>query len=217
MCGRFTLAADAATIINHFKISGTYDHTPRYNIAPGQQVSVIARCRSTIPMRWGLVPHWSRDPKAGYKMINARAETIEQRPAFRDAFKNRRCLIPADGFYEWTAREGKKLPLRIVLPGRPVFALAGIWDWWTAPDGDHLLTFCIVTTEANDFMKKIHGRMPVILTDEQQYSLWLQSGRPVNELLCPYSGIMEIYPVDPLVNSPRVDVPECIERSNTYW
>lgn len=212
MCGRFTLATEAAKIKAHFQLPEPFEHTPRYNIAPGQQVSVIAHGRTVSPMRWGLVPHWSRDPKVGYKMINARAETIKQRPAYRDSFKSRRCLVPADGFYEWTTRDGKKQPLRIVLPERQVFALAGIWDRWVTPEGTEMFTFSIVTTEANAFLQNIHDRMPVIFTEEQQYSKWLQPQFPAMEILRPYNGAMETYRVSPLVNSPRVDTPECIEK-----
>jgi putative SOS response-associated peptidase YedK len=215
MCGRFTLSVDFETIkmaFNIFNITGRFDHVPRYNIAPTQMIPVIAGNnpgREISIMRWGLIPFWAKDPKIGHSMFNARAETIDQKPAFRDSFRSRRCLVPADGFFEWKRTAKLKLPMRFVLPDRSVFAFAGIWDRWEDPAGKEVLSCSIITTAANSFMAGIHERMPAILKPED-YSGWLEAGH--KELLQPYPGEMDVYEVPPLVNSPRNDIPECIEK-----
>lgn len=214
MCGRFTLAVEKETIASHFKLNtDSFSHAPRYNIAPGQLVPVIGTGpggRNITLMRWGLIPHWAKDPGTGSKMINARAETIDQKPSFRDSFRHRRCIIPADGFYEWKRLTGAKHPMRIILPENPVFAFAGIWDRWVDTGGTAVHTFSILTTGANDFMRDIHHRMPVVLTSEQEYKAWLD--QPDRELLKPYHGHMEVYRVSSKVNSPHNDCRECIEK-----
>lgn len=138
MCGRFTLTVDVRIIEDTFQIStSNFDYVPRYNIAPGQNILILTESsgeRIVSYMKWGLIPHWAKDPKVGYKMINARAETIDQKPAFRVPFHYRRCIIPADGFYEWKESRGGKQPLRITLPAGPVFGFAGIWEYWDSPN-----------------------------------------------------------------------------------
>lgn len=214
MCGRFTLAVEKETIVSSFKLNTSdFSHSPRYNIAPGQLVPVVgtgAGGRGIALMRWGLIPYWAKEPGTGLKMINARVETIEQKPSFRESFRLRRCLIPADGFYEWKKINGAKHPMRITLIGNPVFAFAGIWDRRVGPGGTPEYTFSILTTVANDFMLDIHDRMPVILTNEREYHTWLN--QPDKKLLKPYHGFMEAYRVTSKVNSPQNDCPECINK-----
>jgi len=193
-----------------------YDLQPRYNIAPGQDVPVITSTphgREISPMRWGLIPPWAGDAKIGYRMINARAETVGEKPAFKSAFQRRRCLIPATGFYEWKKESRTKQPMLITLPEEKIFALAGIWEQWSAPDGAAVVHSCsIITTEANRHLADIHNRMPVIFTEEEEFEPWLSLNDPsyLNQLLRPYDGDMSIYPVSTKVNSTREDDPGLI-------
>jgi len=222
MCGRFTLATDLTTLKGVFYLKNNiFDYIPRYNIAPSQNVLAItggADGRQVSRMKWGLIPHWSRETKTSYKMFNARAETINSKPAFREAFHQRRCLIPADGFYEWKNTGGRKQPVRITIPGRPVFAFAGIWDSWLAPSGEKINSCCIITTTASEKVRAIHERMPVVLECEQEHSDWLASngGDALKSLLRPYNGEMVIYPVPLLVNSPGLDEPCLIARLDDH-
>lgn len=220
MCGRFTLTADLEDLRRMFLFAQQADLTykRRYNIAPGQEILVVTEesgQRYLSAMRWGLIPAWARDQRTGYKMINARAETVHQKPSFRQAFRERRCLIPADGFYEWKGVGQEKIPFRIILPDKPVFAFAGLWEEWRSPEGKIITSCCIITTEANAFMADIHHRMPVILAEAGEQASWLTSRGPnagdaLRELLQPYRGPLEAYRVSKAVNSPRVDGPECI-------
>lgn len=201
-----------------FRIRAEYfDLQPRYNIAPGQDIPVVTRNtggREISAMRWGLIPHWAGDEKIGYKMINARAETVNEKPAFKSSFRRRRCLIPASGFYEWK-RDGKvKQPVLITLPGQRLFAFAGIWEHWDAPDGRTVYSCSIITTEAAKKVAHIHNRMPVMLTGEKEYETWLSLDEPpvLRHLMQPYGGELQIYPVSTRVNSPRDDDPGLIER-----
>lgn len=218
MCGRFTLATDLTTLKGVFHLNNNiFDYVPRYNIAPSQLILAItggSGGRQAGSMRWGLIPRWSREAKTSYKMFNARAETIDKKPAFRDSFHQRRCLIPADGFYEWKNTAGRKQPVRITIPGIPVFAFAGIWDSWLAPNGEKINSCSIITTAASEAFRAIHERMPVILNSEKDHTEWLDSGREetLKSLLNPYNGDMEVYPVSLLVNSPGVDEPGLIAR-----
>jgi len=185
---------------------------PRYNVAPTQFVPVIAGevKPSLMLARWGLVPPWSKDLSIGSKMINARAETLSNKKSFRDALLNRRCLVPADGFYEWQ-REGKiKQPYRITLPGKQPFALAGLWERWMPPEGDMLVTFTIITTEASDMVRGLHHRMPVILANRKEQLDWLRMGASEG-VLAPYESELSISPVSTRVNSPQNDDDTCIE------
>ena len=194
------------------------DFSARYNIAPMSQALVVVNEESRIlkSMQWGLVPHWTREATIGNKMINARAETLTLKPSFRKSFERKRCLVPADGFYEWQKVDGSKIkiPMRIVLKSREPFAFAGLWDTWQKPDGSELQSFTIITTEPNELMRTIHNRMPVILheTDEET---WLDQDftdtSKLSELLTPYPTVeMESYEVSPMVNSPWNDSPACI-------
>jgi putative SOS response-associated peptidase YedK len=219
MCGRFTLRTPARDLVEIFELLREPELFPRYNIAPTQNVAVIrqdGKSRELSLMRWGLVPTWSKDPKAGPPLINARAETVATKPSFRTAFKRRRCLIPADGFYEWQKQTDSKtkIPHYIRMAKDRAFAFAGLWETWHGNDGSALDSCTIVTTDANDLMLPLHDRMPVILPEEN-FAQWLD---PKNEnvpeleaLLRPYSPTeMTAFPISTLVNSPRNERPECI-------
>lgn len=222
MCGRFTQTQSGEAIAQAFSLVTPPDPLPRYNIAPTQPVSAIAQSDDVREYRlfqWGLVPSWSKDPSIGSRMINARSETVAEKPSFRAPFKRRRCLILADGFYEWH-RDGKqKQPFYIQVEatqGKPgLFGFAGLWEKWEGGDGSYLETCTILTTEPNEMMATIHHRMPVIIHPED-YDLWLdpslQDGRHVQHLLRPYeSEAMQLYPVSKTVNNPRNETPACIE------
>lgn len=218
MCGRFTLVADPEKVMNRFQLQEIpFDLKPRYNIAPGQPIPVIlddSGRRRIGPLRWGLVPAWASDEKIGYKMINARAETLLEKPAFRRLFERKRCIIPADGFYEWKQMDRGKQPMRITMKNGEPFAFAGLFDTWTRPDGERLHTCTIITTRPNQVVADIHDRMPVILRPEDE-DLWLDREKYdpdlLQSLLVPYdAGQMRAYPVPTLVGSPKNDVPACI-------
>ncbi|MEO0456996.1 MAG: SOS response-associated peptidase [Cyanobacteria bacterium P01_A01_bin.114] len=222
MCGRYTQTQSGKAIAAAFGLSKEPQPQPRYNIAPSQPVSAIAQPGTTREYRifqWGLVPSWSKDPSIGSRMINARAETAAEKPSFRAAFKRRRCLIVADGFYEWQKSGGsvgkQKQPYYIQLEDQSLFGFAGLWEQWESGDGSYLETCTILTTEPNDLMQTIHNRMPVIL-HPQDYDTWLdpdlQTGRSLQPLLRPYeAAAMQAYPVSTMVNSPRNETPACIE------
>jgi len=219
MCGRFTLTATPQTLTEAFAGYAVPDKTPiRYNIAPSQPVAVIT---NTNEKRldffvWGLVPAWAKDPKIGNRLINARAETLGEKPSFKNAYKRRRCLVLADGFYEWQKKPGSKTktPMYIRLASERPFAFAGLWERWQAPDGGEILSCTIITTEPNELLRPIHNRMPVIV-EPADYDLWLNPGtRPEDglHLLRPYpSHNMRVYPVSTHVNNARNDDPTCIE------
>lgn len=218
MCGRFVLISDIDTIQMAFNLTDVPDsHVPRFNIAPSQPIALITNenPQALTFHQWGLIPSWAKDPKIGYKMINARAETAAEKPAFRAAFRRRRCLIPADGFFEWQKREKGKVPMFIHLQDRSVFAFAGLWEVWYSPEGDEIHTATILTTDANDFMAPIHDRMPVILRRED-YETWLAPDEQKSDRLLPLlrpfdSSQMAAYAVSTFVNSPANDTPEVIE------
>jgi len=223
MCGRFTLTADISTLQDSFPFvhmpEGMQgDMQPRYNIAPTQPVAVVPNDgKNQLDFFvWGLIPSWAKDPSIGSRMINARAETLQEKPSFRNAFRRRRCLVLADGFYEWRQDGGRKTPMYIHLVSGKPFAFAGLWESWNAPDASNVLSCTIITTQPNDLMASIHNRMPVILP-ETAYPLWLEAGeqdvRRFVELLKPFpSEQMQAYPVSPLVNSPKNDQPNLIAR-----
>jgi putative SOS response-associated peptidase YedK len=219
MCGRFTLAISPEQLREAFPwLEGQEAPPQRYNIAPSQPVAVIPNEeeRRLDYFVWGLVPSWAKDPKIGNRMINARAETVAEKPSFRAAFRRRRCLIPADGFYEWKAEPGskRKTPYYIQLETGKPFAFAGLWENWFSPDGSQLLSCAIITTWPNDLMAAIHNRMPVILP-EAAYDDWLAPGETSPEVLSPWlapypAEQMRAFPVSTLVNSPANDRPECV-------
>lgn len=216
MCGRYSQTKLMPELQERFKVKRALeDVRPRFNIAPSQDVPVIVDRgeRAFELYRWGLIPVWAKDPKIGYKMINARGETINEKPSFKRPFQKHRCLVVADGFYEWK-REGKsKTPMRIVLKSREPFAFAGICDRWVSPEGKEVHSFSIVTTAANDVLKPIHDRMPVILRAEDE-AIWLDPEAKIDhlmKLIGPYPDQeMEAYAVSSIVNSARNESPDCI-------
>lgn len=215
MCGRYSITITSQQIAEIFDVpQPDFSTEPRYNVAPTQVVPIVVGSaeRRLAQGRWGLVPSWSKDIAIGSKMINARAETLSEKVSFRQALQKRRCLVPADGFYEWQRDGKKKQPFRITLPGDKTFAFAGLWENWVSPDGPVLTTFTIVTTDPNEAVSKLHHRMPAILATEKQQSDWLQAeNSDIAEMLVPYRGELKIYEVSTLVNSALTDVPECIK------
>jgi putative SOS response-associated peptidase YedK len=217
MCGRFTLHHSTEEVIERFSVKEvSFTLTPRYNIAPSQPIAAVTEKspRYLEGFKWGLVPFWAKDPKIGNKMINARAETLLEKPAFKQALMRRRCLIPADGFYEWKAEGKGKVPLHIRLRTSRLFAFAGLWEEWKSPEGELLRTCTIITSEPNDLISQIHNRMAVILKPEHE-SIWLDNSiKDLDELmnlLQPYPDKeMEVYPVSKRVNSPSFEDSECI-------
>lgn len=216
MCGRFTTQADpqalAALFGASFQAEGLH---ASYNVAPLQKVPVVLLedgARVLRAFQWGLVPSWAKEASIGNRLINARGETLPEKPAFRQAFRRRRCLILSDGFFEWKTGPARKTPHFIRVAGREVFAFAGIWERWAPPEGEPLFSCAIVTTAANAFMAPIHARMPVILPAEAE-DLWLDPAAgedALRALLVPYAGEMAAHPVSTLVNSPRNNLPECV-------
>lgn len=221
MCGRFALTADPELIRQFFNLQTMPPvMTARYNIAPTQPVAVIANdAPSELTFfRWGLVPSWSKDISIGTKMINARAETLHEKPSFKAAYKRRRCLIPANGFYEWAKTDDGKTPMYIHLKDHELFAFAGLWETWHSPDGDELRTCTIITAEPNELVKPLHHRMAVIL-DPSDYDLWLSGDelppQALTPLLKPYDADkMSVYEVSTLVNNAANDTPELIKPFN---
>ena len=223
MCGRFTLRTPLARVAEIFELGPVPEwarlQPPRYNVAPSQAVAAVRwnaeKARpELVPLDWGLVPHWADDPAIGNKMINARSETVATKPAFRDALRRRRCLVLADGFYEWQRQGSAKQPYYIRLKDQAPFAFAGLWDRWDKL-GTLIESCTIITTTANDVLRPLHERMPVIL-NRQQCAAWLAEGAletpALQALLQPFPAeYMTAYPVGTVVNSPRHDVPQCIE------
>lgn len=219
MCGRFTLTAKTTDLAALFDLSDIPELTPRYNIAPTQAVAAVrlepeSGRREFTFLTWGLIPFWAKDIKIGSRMINARSETVAEKPAYRAAFKRRRCLVPASGFYEWQKREGYKQPYYVVMKDLAPFAIAGLWEHWEGGDGSVIESCTLLTTTPNELVKPIHNRMPVII-HPQDYDDWL--GRDTDRgllmhLLRPYpADEMLVYPVGTTVNSPANDSPTCIE------
>ncbi|MCG8348455.1 MAG: SOS response-associated peptidase [Chloroflexales bacterium] len=216
MCGRYSLQASGAAVAEQFQLIEVPELTPRYNIAPTQPVAVVrasANGNTLHMLRWGLIPSWSKDSSASARMINARSETAAEKPSFRAAFKQRRCLIPANGFFEWQGKGRQKQPFYFQLDDSQLFAFAGLWEGWKGPDG--LVETCtILTTSANDLLQPIHDRMPVII-DPANYGLWLDSSLhdpdPLQDLFQPYpAAAMRAYPVSTVVNKPANETPQCI-------
>lgn len=219
MCGRYTLRRNLKQLADLFHIGDA--HLPlfdaRYNVAPSQDVRAVRQPdgRELVELKWGLVPSWANDPKIGYGMINARCETVAEKPSFRSAFKRRRCLILADGFYEWKKTGAKtKQPYFVHLKDDQPFAFAGLWEYWER-DGEVIESCTILTTDANALMKPMHDRMPVILPDHV-YDEWLdpdnQATGDLPNLLKPYpTDEMAAHPVSTYVNSPKNQGPECTE------
>ena len=219
MCGRYTLIADLGDLAQRFEFDGTdLSYDPGYNIAPTESVLTVTNFdgREAAHMRWGLIPFWAKDPKIGARMINARAETVAGKPAFRNAMKRRRCLVLADGYYEWQKTPAGKRPYRIILKSGEPFAMAGLWETWKDPQGNVVPSCTIITTAANDFLAPIHNRMPVILPRESE-EMWLESeledAASLTGILAPYpEECMDAYEVSTIVNYARNDGPEVIAR-----
>lgn len=219
MCGRFAQRTDAKGLAKAFKVSEVPDVKPRYNIAPTQDILAVyesADGREMIYYKWGLIPSWAKDASMGARLINARSETVREKPAFREAFKKRRCIIPADGFYEWRRKEGQKQPFFFRMREESPFGFAGLWDRWEGESGQVINSCTILTTEANEALRPVHDRMPVILHPEE-YSLWLEADAreraSLAELLRPYPAEEMVgYPVSTSINSPRNQGAELIEQ-----
>jgi putative SOS response-associated peptidase YedK len=217
MCGRFTLRTPASVLVRQFALGAGLQLPLRYNIAPTQQVPVVRAVeggRQLAMMKWGLIPSWADDPKIGYSLINARSETAATKPSFRAAMKSRRCLIPADGFFEWKKEGKKKLPIYFRRQDDQPFAFAGLWERWSKA-GDPVESCTILTTSANELVQPYHVRMPVILS-QRDYTAWLD---PQTTDAAKLSYLFEpcrvdeltAYPVNPVVNNARHEGADCIE------
>jgi putative SOS response-associated peptidase YedK len=221
MCGRYTLTSPGEVVAEIFELVDVPEVLPRYNLAPTQEAAVVRipapeAPRSLALLRWGLIPAWAKDPAIGNRMINARAESAAEKPAYRDSFRRRRCLVPADGFYEWKRQGKHKQPHLIRRRDRLPFAFAGLWSSWRSPEHPAAVeTFTILTTDPNDLMRGLHDRMPVIL-DRRDFAAWLDPGHrdaaALQALLVPApEEAWEAIPVSTRVNSPAHEAPDCIE------
>jgi putative SOS response-associated peptidase YedK len=220
MCGRYVIRAPVSQLATMFDLMDVPLLTPRYNVAPTQMVPAVrlkpgTKKRELVMLKWGLIPAWAKDAAIGSQMIMARADTVADKPAFRDAFRRRRCLIVADGFYEWQKTNGKKQPYFIGLKDQNPFAFAGLWEQWKNPEDDVVESCALITTDANDIVRPIHDRMPVIL-QPKDYETWLdlenQDTMALQKLLQPYPGeAMMAYPVSPFVNNPRNEASRCVD------
>jgi len=222
MCGRFAQAASPEAIAELFDLplSAVPPYTPRYNLAPTQPALVLRRHPMTHQkeltfLTWGLIPSWAKDPSIGQKLINARAESLTEKPAFRAAFRRRRCIVPADGFYEWKKTGDGKQPYFIARKDGKPMALAGLWERWESPDGSVIESFALITTAPNALVRKIHNRMPAILP-EDAFDLWLDPFADLSVLkellMTPYpADRLKAWPVSTLVNNPAHDDPSLIE------
>jgi putative SOS response-associated peptidase YedK len=223
MCGRFTLTATVDQLIDRFDVEfflEQEEYLPSYNVAPSQSVLAVINNGSHKRMgflRWGLIPSWAKDMSIGYKMINARAETLSEKPSFRNAYKNKRCLIVADSFYEWKRIDSKtKTPMRIKLKSDELFSMAGLWESWKSPEGKTIYSCSVITTQPNELVQDIHDRMPVILKPEDEKN-WLDPSisdtSKLQPLLKPLEpSLMEAYEVSPLVNSPKNNSIQLIQK-----
>lgn len=219
MCGRFTLLVPGEELAQHFDVQETPSLAPRYNIAPTQPVAAVRfnrdrGRRELVHLHWGLIPFWAKDTSMAGRMINARSETVAEKPAFRAAYKYRRCLIPASGFYEWQKQNGHKQPFYIHHAEAQPLALAGLWEHWQGADGSEIESCTILTTRPNDKIRPLHNRMPVIL-DPGDYDVWLHSdGQNMDELqhlLRPApEETLEAYPIGTYVNNPQNEGPRCV-------
>jgi putative SOS response-associated peptidase YedK len=214
MCSRYFLDADGNVIAYTFSVPLNEHVRRRFNIAPTQEAPVIREAagggREMTMLRWGLIPAWAMDVGVGTKMINARGESAAEKPAFREAMAKRRCLVPATGFFEWKATPGRKQPFAITVPGRPLFAFAGLWESWRPRGGASVETFAIITTRANEKIAQVHDRMPVILPRDAE-DAWLEGDvAQAKALVKPYEGPVELRAVSRLVSNVNNEVPECL-------
>jgi putative SOS response-associated peptidase YedK len=222
VCGRFTLSTPPTEIANHLGLDEVSELEARFNVAPGQLIATVSESgednRPVLSLRrWGLVPSWAKDSKIGNRLINARAETVAEKPSFRSALRRRRCLVPADGFYEWAGSKGSKRPYFIGLEARALFAFAGLWERWTDPEGEPLESCTLLTTAAAEQLRALHDRMPVIV-DPADYGLWMNPQVEEPDLVSPVvdrnlGGALDFYPVSQYVNDVRHDDPRCLEAS----
>ena len=221
MCGRFTATFEFSDIRVRWNLDQDLpNYTPRFNVAPetSPNIPVIVRHKGSNEcrlMHWGLIPHWAADPSIGNRMINARAETLTELPSFKSLVTRCRCIIPADGFYEWRKEGRRKVPMWVYLKDRKPFAFAGLWDVWSKPDGKRVESFTIITTEPNELVRPIHNRMPVILQPEDEVT-WLDTSRTsfakAKLVLKPYPDeLMDAHDVSAIVNSAKYEGPECIQ------
>lgn len=220
MCGRFAQFTPLSELMEEFEIDQNLsDAAPSYNISPGQEISVIVidNGKKIVKMKWGLIPSWSKDMIGAYKMINARAETITEKPSFRTSFKKRRCLILADGFYEWRTDGKEKIPVYVRLKNGEPFALAGVYDFWKSPQGKIIGSCAIITTEANDVFRSVHNRMPVSIRKKDR-ELWFDFTQDEQMILpfleAPAADEIEFHEVSRDVNSPAINNPDLIKPSN---
>jgi len=221
MCGRYTLKAPVKSLVDLFHLAEAPELPFRYNIAPTQQVPAVRssghnKSTELVMCRWGLIPSWAKDAKIGNQLINARSETVATKPAFRSAFRKRRCLMPADGFYEWKKEGTKKQPFYIHLKDGGPFAFAALWEEWHDEHGEPIQSCTILTAEANAMLKPLHDRMPVILSPEN-FAKWLDPEIQQPEEIVPHlqpisAKELAMHPVSTLVNSPKNEKPECVER-----
>jgi len=224
MCGRFAIGLPPKSLAEHFKLDAFPDFSQRFNIAPTQDVATVSRgndnADKAVIRKWGLIPGWAKESKIGAKMINARAESITEKPSFKNPFKSKRCLVPASAFYEWQGKGKNRRPWLISLKNCNIITFAGIFDRWINEDDVTIESFSIITTAANELVKPIHDRMPVILNPER-YDAWLDHSTDmatISSFLSPYpADDMERYEVSPLVNNVRNDSPACIEKSRTLF
>lgn len=217
MCGRFAFYSPTEAAAALFGVAGSLDVEPRYNIAPTQYVAAIRNDqqgeRELVMLRWGLVPFWAKDPSIGNRMINARAETVAEKPSYRNAYKHRRCIVLADGFYEWRKQGNAKTPYFISLESGQPFALAGLWEDWTDRDsGESLQTTTLITTDANDFMSQLHHRMPVIL-EAATATDWLAGSNDLLDDVDAMTPPLQAWPVDRRVNNARNESEELIRAA----
>ena len=218
MCGRYSLTHTAKAIAARFDVEVLAGFVPRYNVAPTESMPVVRGTdgeRQIAPLRWGLVPFWADDLKIGARMINARSETAAKKPAFRAAFRRRRCLVPADGFYEWVKKDGKKWPIRITLGPDPLGAFAGLWERWTDDDGRVVESYTILTAEAAPALQDLHDRMPV-WAPEDHWEAWLFDDDQAESVLTSMvdnfaEGDVAYRPVSRELNRPGEERPEFIE------
>ncbi len=220
MCGRYSFFLNPESAFKFFKVNEEADFAPRYNIAPSQQAPIILNFDGTRVLdlyRWGLIPSWAKDMKMGYKMINARSETVEEKPSYRRLVNKRRCIVPSSNFFEWRKSEDqkRKTPMRIFLKSEAPMAFAGLWDEWRDAEGQPLRSYTILTTTANPLLKEVHDRMPVILRPEL-IDAWLDPGVKLEEMKGAFESYpekeMAFYPVSKVVNSPKNDNAECLAR-----
>ena len=217
MCGRFTIFIPLDQLVKLFNIFDPPPLMPSYNVCPGQQIPAV-RCMADINkldyLHWGLIPSWAKDKSISHKLINARAETVMEKPSFRYAFHSHRCLIPANGFYEWLQLNGNKTPHYIRLKDDNPMMFAGLWEHWKSPEGEAVESCSIITTASNTLLQSLHDRMPAILS-QGEYAQWLSAETKPQDLvqmLRPFpSDLMEYYPVNSLVNSPRNNSPDLIK------